>query len=88
MSRAVESRLSRRSPPMDRITSPMQRLLRSASIVSSSAVLRARRSGLQTVRTSPSRKKLRHSARTLRLDTLLTCSENSFTAPAARRSRS
>jgi hypothetical protein len=73
---------------MDKITRPMPRLDRSASIDNSSAVLRARLSGLVTVSTSPSRRKARHSASFPRLATLLTCSPKMRSEPAAVRSRS
>src|ERR1700712_1176181 len=46
----VGLRGSRRSPPMERITRPTFRFDRSASTASSSAVLRARRSGLVTIK--------------------------------------
>ena len=65
----------------------MPRLDRSASMVSSSAVLRASRSGLVTVRTSPSRRKVRHSFSFVRCATLEACSLKTFSAPAAFRSR-
>jgi hypothetical protein len=45
----VGLRVSSLSPPIDRITRPTPRLVRSASMDSSSAVLRASRSGLVTV---------------------------------------
>jgi hypothetical protein len=70
------------------ITKSILRLDKSASIASSSAVLRAKRSGLVTISTSPSRRKARHSASRARWATLETCSVNSFVAPAAFRSRS
>jgi hypothetical protein len=52
----VGLRVSSRSPPTDRTTRTMPRFDRSASMDSSSAVLRASLSGLVTVSTSPSRK--------------------------------
>ena len=67
---------------------PMPRSDRSASMASSSVVERARRSGLVTASTSPSRRKARHSTSLERWATLLTCSLYSFLAPAALRSRS
>jgi hypothetical protein len=45
MSLLVGLRVSSRSPPIDRTTRPTPRFDRSASMVSSSAVLRASRSG-------------------------------------------
>jgi len=55
---------------------------RSASIASSSAVLRANLSGLVTVSTSPSRVKVRHSVSVTRLAVLDTYSPNMRSAPA------
>ena len=70
------------------ITRPTPRSARSASIDSSSRVLRASRSGLVTISTSPSRQKARHSAslgRSALVEEI--CSLNTFSAPAAFRSR-
>jgi hypothetical protein len=63
-------RVSSRAPSMDRTTRPMPRFDKSASMDSSSAVLRASLSGLVTVSTSPSRMKARHSASFTRLAVL------------------
>ena len=87
MSLLVGLRVSSFSPPIDRTTRPMPRLVRSASIASSSAVLRASRSGLVTVSTSPSRRKARHTASVGRWAVLEDCSLKIFFAPAACRSR-
>ena len=87
MSLLVGLRVSSRSPPMDRTTRPMPRLVRSASMDNSLAVLRASRSGLVTASTSPSRRKARHSVSFVRCATLDACSLNTFSAPAAFRSR-
>ena len=82
MSLLVGWRLSSRSPPMDR----MPRFDRSASMVRRSAVLRASRSGLVTVSTSPSRRKSRHSTSFACFAALDTCSPKTRSAPAASRS--
>ena len=56
-------------------------------MASNSVVLRASRSGLVTTRASPSRRKARHSFSFVRRATLDACSLNTFSAPAAFRSR-
>jgi hypothetical protein len=66
----------------------MPRFDRSASMDSSSAVLRASRSGLVTVSTPPSRRKAGHSVSFARFAVLDTCSAKVRLAPAALRSRS
>ena len=58
-----------------------------ATMADNSAVLRASRSGLVMVSTSPSRRKARHSASFVRLATLLTCSPKMRSTPVAVRSR-
>ena len=73
---------------MERIIRPMPRFDRSASMDSSSAVLRASLSGLVTVSTSPSRMKARHSASFARFAVLDTCSLKMRSTPDAERSRS
>ena len=63
MSFDVGFRVSNLSPPIDRITTPTPRPVNSSAIWSNCVVLRASRSGLVTISTSPSRADLSEAIR-------------------------
>jgi hypothetical protein len=82
----VGLRVSRRSPPMDRTTSPMPRFDRSASIVRSSAVLRASLSGFVTISVSPFAEELQAGFQRVALRHAADLFIENLSAPAAVRS--